>query len=86
MSRKKAFFYGQASGIVEPISAVIGAILVMFIKPILPFILGFAAGAMLYVIVEELIPSGKTSKENKYGTVGAILGFIIMMVLDIALG
>lgn len=86
MSRKKAFFYGQASGIVEPISAVIGAILVLFIRPILPFILGFAAGAMIYVVAEELIPSGKTSKENKYGTVGVMLGFIIMMILDIALG
>ena len=86
MSRRKAFFYGQASGIVEPISAVIGAILVMFIRPILPFVLGFAAGAMIYVVAEELIPSGKTSKENKYGTVGVMIGFIIMMVLDIALG
>lgn len=86
MSRKKAFFYGQASGVVEPISAVIGAILVLFIRPILPFILGFAAGAMIYVVAEELIPSGKTSKENKYGTVGVMIGFIIMMVLDIALG
>ncbi len=86
ISRKKAFFYGQASGIVEPISAVIGVILVSIVRPILPFILGFAAGAMIYVVAEELIPSGKTSKEDKFGTVGVMIGFVIMMVLDIALG
>lgn len=86
ISRKKAFFYGQASGMVEPISAVIGAILVTFIKPILPFVLGFAAGAMIYVVAEELIPSGKTSKKDKFGTIGVMIGFILMMVLDIALG
>lgn len=86
VSRKKAFFFGQASGMVEPISAIIGVVLVTFIKPILPFILGFAAGAMIYVVVEELIPSGKTSKSDKYGTIGVMLGFVIMMFLDLALG
>lgn len=86
MSRKKSFFYGQASGIVEPISAVVGVILVTVVEPILPFILGFASGAMIYVVAEELIPSSKTSKENKYGTIGVMLGFLIMMTLDIALG
>lgn len=85
MSRKKSFFYGQLSGFVEPISAVIGVILVTLIEPILPFVLGFAAGAMIYVVAEELIPSGKTSKENKYGTIGVLIGFVIMMILDIAL-
>ncbi|MCM1514462.1 MAG: ZIP family metal transporter [Anaeroplasma bactoclasticum] len=86
MSRGKAFFYGQASGIVEPISAVIGAILVTFVSSILPFVLGFAAGAMIYVVAEELIPSGKTNKENKLGTIGVMLGFVIMMSLDLLLG
>lgn len=86
ISRKKAFFYGQASGMVEPISAMIGVILVTFIKPILPFILGFAAGAMIYVVAEELIPSGKTSKTDKFGTIGVLIGFVIMMMLDVALG
>lgn len=86
ISRKKSFFYGQLSGFVEPISAVIGVVLVTLIEPILPFILGFAAGAMIYVVAEELIPSGKTSKENKYGTIGVMIGFLIMMILDIALG
>lgn len=86
MTRGKSFFYGQLSGLVEPISAIIGVILVTLIEPILPFILGFASGAMIYVVAEELIPSGKTSKENKYGTIGVMIGFLIMMVLDIALG
>lgn len=86
ISRRKSFFYGQASGIVEPLSAIIGVILVSLVRQILPFILGFAAGAMIYVVAEELIPSGKTSKKDKYGTIGILIGFIIMMVLDIALG
>ena len=86
ISRKKAFFYGQASGMVEPISAVIGAILVTFIKPILPFVLGFAAGAMIYVVVEELIPEANSKKESHLGTLGIIAGFLIMMILDVALG
>lgn len=86
MSRSKAFFYGQASGLVEPISGVIGALLVTFVKDLLPFILCFASGAMIYVVAEELIPSGKTSERNKLGTVGVIVGFSLMMALDIALG
>lgn len=85
MSRKKAFLYGQASGLVEPISGVLGAILVSFIRELLPFILCFASGAMIYVVAEELIPSGKTSEKNKFGTIGVIIGFAIMMALDIAL-
>ena len=67
-------------------SAVIGAILVTFVSSILPFVLGFAAGAMIYVVAEELIPSGKTNKENKLGTIGVMLGFVIMMSLDLLLG
>ena len=85
MSRKKSFFYGQASGIVEPISGVIGAVLVSFIRELLPFFLCFASGAMIYVVAEELIPSGKTNEKNKFGTIGVIVGFAIMMALDIAL-
>ena len=85
VSRKKAFFYGQASGIVEPISGVLGAILVSFIKDLLPFVLCFASGAMIYVVAEELIPSGKTNEKNKFGTIGVMVGFGIMMALDIAL-
>ncbi len=88
VSRKKAFFYGQASGIVEPIAAVLGALLVVAIKPILPYALAFAAGAMIYVVVEELIPEAQ-SPDNKtahFATFGCILGFAIMMILDVALG
>lgn len=85
MSRKKAFFYGQASGIVEPIAGVIGAVLVSFVSQLLPFVLCFASGAMIYVVAEELIPSGKTNDKNKFGTIGVIVGFAIMMALDIAL-
>lgn len=85
MSKRKAFFYGQASGFVEPLSAILGFILVSIVRTILPFILAFAAGAMIYVVAEELIPSGKTESKTKLGTIGVIVGFTIMMVLDIAL-
>lgn len=85
MKKNKAFFYGQASGFVEPLSAILGLFLVFVIRNILPFILAFASGAMIYVVVEELIPSGKTHKDDKLGTIGTIIGFTIMMILDIAL-
>ena len=86
-SRRKSFFYGQASGIVEPIAAVLGAIAVISIKPILPYALSFAAGAMIYVVVEELIPEAQQGKQHSnVGTIGAMLGFAIMMLLDVALG
>lgn len=84
-SRKKSFFLGQASGIVEPIAGVIGALLAMFIQSILPFLLSFAAGCMISVVARELIP--ESSKENKdYASLGLIIGFIVMMILDVALG
>lgn len=86
MSRRKSFFYGQLSGLVEPLSALIGASLVLLIRGILPFILCFAAGAMIYVVAEELIPSAKLNSKEKMGTLGVIFGFIVMMILDIALG
>ena len=85
LSSKKAFFYGQLSGMVEPISAIIGVILISIVRPILPFILGFAAGAMIYVVAEELIPSSKSTSSSKFGVTGVLIGFVIMMVLDIAL-
>jgi zinc transporter, ZIP family len=88
-SRRKSFFYGQASALVEPISAVIGAILVNIVSQILPYALTFAAGAMIYVVIEELIPESKDIADEKgehYATFGFVLGFIIMMILDIALG
>lgn len=86
LSRKKAFFYGQLSGIVEPISAVIGAILVLKIKTVLPFLLAFAAGAMIYVVVEELIPESQSNKKKDLMALFTLIGFSIMMILDVALG
>ncbi len=86
MSRKKAFFIGQLSGMVEPIAAVLGAIAVVYITPILPFALAFAAGAMIYVVAEELIPESQIGQEGDIATIGVMLGFNLMMVLDVALG
>lgn len=86
LSRKKAFFFGQLSGIVEPIAGVIGALLVSKIRLILPFLLSFAAGAMIYVVVEELIPESQTNKKKDLMALFTLIGFSIMMILDIALG
>ena len=86
MTRFKSFMYGQASGIVEPISAVLGAMLVVTIQPILPYALAFAAGAMIYVVIEELIPEAQQHGSSDYSTIGAMLGFAIMMFLDVTLG
>jgi len=89
MSRKRAFMWGQASGIVEPISAILGAILVTYVSVVLPYALAFAAGAMIYVVVEELIPEAQqkqTPKGAHYATLGVMIGFIVMMMLDVALG
>ena len=86
MSRSKAFLYGQMSGIVEPISAVIGVLLVTVMQPILPYALAFAAGAMIYVVVEELIPEAQTSGNSDLATMGTLAGFLVMMILDVALG
>lgn len=85
-SRLKAFHYGQLSGIVEPIAGVLGAFLVLSVKPILPYALSFAAGAMIFVVVEELIPESQTGNETDLSTIGAMLGFATMMLLDVALG
>ncbi len=88
LSRSKSFLYGQASGIVEPIAGVLGASLVMFVEPVLPYALAFAAGAMIYVVVEELIPEAQSGSHNSthFATAGCIIGFTIMMILDVALG
>ncbi len=86
LSRTKSFLYGQASGLVEPMAGVLGALAVVAMKPILPYALSFAAGAMIYVVVEELIPEAQLNRNTDVATVGAMLGFAIMMVLDVALG
>lgn len=86
MSRRKSFMYGQASGIVEPIAGVIGAATVLMIRPVLPYALAFAAGAMIYVVVEELIPESQLDKNTDIATLGAMGGFAVMMALDVALG
>ena len=85
-SRLKAFNYGQMSGVVEPIAGVLGAYLVLTMEPLLPYALSFAAGAMIFVVVEELIPESQSGNETDLSTVGAIIGFATMMLLDVALG
>lgn len=86
LSRTKSFLYGQASGIVEPIAGVIGAVAVIGMKSILPYALSFAAGAMIYVVVEELIPESQLERKSDIATIGAMVGFAVMMFLDVALG
>jgi ZIP family zinc transporter len=86
LSRKKSFWYGQLSGIVEPIAGVIGAWAVLIAMPILPYALAFAAGAMIFVVVEEVIPESQIGGNGDLATMGVVLGFIVMMVLDVALG
>lgn len=85
-SRWKAFRYGQLSGIVEPMAGVLGAYLVTTVEPLLPYALSFAAGAMIFVVVEELIPESQTGNETDLSTIGAMIGFATMMLLDVALG
>lgn len=85
MSKLKSFWYGQLSAVVEPIAGVLGAAAVLIMKPILPYALAFAAGAMIYVVVEELIPESHVGKNADIATMGAMLGFAVMMTLDVAL-
>lgn len=85
-SKLKAFWYGTLSGIVEPIGAIITIALTGLVVPILPYLLSFAAGAMIYVVVEELIPSAQTGEHSNISTIGLAIGFVIMMILDVALG
>ena len=86
LSRFRCFWYGQLSGVVEPIAGVLGATLVVYMRPILPYALAFAAGAMIYVVVEELVPESQLEKHSDVATIGAMLGFAVMMTLDVALG
>lgn len=86
LSRWKSFMYGQMSGTVEPIAGVMGAAAVLLMRPILPFILAFAAGAMIYVVIEELIPESQGGIHSDLATIGTMLGFAVMMMLDVALG
>ncbi len=86
MSKRKAFFMGSASGIVEPIAAGIAVALAHVMIPILPYLLAFAAGAMIYVVVEELVPELQIGSHSNIGTIGVALGFTVMMILDVALG
>jgi len=86
MSRWKSFMYGQSSALVEPIAGVLGAVAVLFFIPILPYALAFAAGAMIFVVVEEVIPETQQDKNTDIAALGLIAGFIVMMTLDVALG
>ena len=85
-SKAKSFLYGTLSGIVEPIGGFLTVLLTSLVVPILPYLLSFAAGAMIYVVVEELIPESQIGKHSDLGTIGFALGFVIMMILDVALG
>ena len=86
LSKGKSFFYGQLSAIVEPVAGVVGALAVIWMQPILPYALAFAAGAMIYVVVEEVIPETQQADNTDLATLGFIGGFIVMMILDVALG
>lgn len=86
MTRVKAFLYGAASGAVEPVAAIITILLSQFLVPVMPFLMAFAAGAMFYVVVEELIPESQSGAHSNIGTMGAAIGFALMMALDTALG
>ncbi len=86
MGRLKSFWYGQMSGVVEPMAGVLGAAAVILARPLLPYALAFAAGAMIYVVIEELIPESQREQNTHIATFGGMLGFAVMMVLDVALG
>jgi ZIP family zinc transporter len=85
-SKKKGFLYGTFSGIVEPIASILTIMLTSLVVPLLPYLLSFAAGAMIYVVVEELVPESQSGKHSDLGTIGVAVGFVLMMVLDVALG
>ncbi|HHZ07096.1 MAG TPA: ZIP family metal transporter [Clostridiales bacterium] len=85
-SKRKAFSYGVLSGIVEPLGAILTILLTSLISSVLPYILSFAAGAMIYVVVEELIPESQSGEHSNIGTIGVAIGFVLMMILDVALG
>ncbi len=85
-SAKKAFLFGALSGIVEPLSAVVGILLAAFLPSVMPWLLAFAAGAMIFVVAEDLIPDAKLAENPHLGTWGVMVGFVVMMILDVALG
>lgn len=86
VSRLRCFWYGQLSAVVEPVAGVLGAAAVLFFQPLLPYAFGFAAGAMIFVVVEEVVPESQRRGDTDLPTAGAIVGFVVMMVLDVALG
>jgi zinc transporter, ZIP family len=86
VSRARSFYYGQLSAIVEPVAGVLGAVAVIWMQPVLPYALAFAAGAMIYVVVEEVIPETQLDRNTDVATLGFVAGFIVMMILDVALG
>lgn len=86
LSKTKAFLDGAASGVVEPIAALLTILLTGLITPVLPYLLSFAAGSMIYVVVEELIPESQAGEHSNVGTIGVSIGFVLMMILDVALG
>jgi len=86
MSLKKSFLYGSMSGVVEPIFGILTVLIAGTISPVMPWLLAFAAGAMMYVVVEELSPEAHLGEHSNTGTMGVMLGFLIMMILDVALG
>jgi ZIP family zinc transporter len=86
MSPFRSFLYGQSSALIEPVAGAVGAAAVLLMRPILPYALSFAAGAMIFVVIEELIPESQLEKNTDFATSGAMLGFAIMMILDVALG
>lgn len=85
-SKLKAFWYGQLSGMVEPISALLGAAAIILMEPLLPYALSFAAGAMIYVVVDDIIPEAQRSGNGKLASVACIVGFLVMMCMDVGLG
>jgi ZIP family zinc transporter len=86
LSKRRSFWYGQISGMVEPAAGVLGAAFVLVAQPILPYALSFAAGAMIFVVVEEVVPESQQGGNTDLATMGAMIGFAVMMVLDVALG
>jgi ZIP family zinc transporter len=86
VSSGRSWWFGQLSAVVEPVAGVVGALLVMQIQPILPYALAFAAGAMIFVVVEEVIPETQRDRYTDFATLGFIGGFLVMMALDVGLG
>jgi ZIP family zinc transporter len=86
LSKRRSFWYGQLSGMVEPMAGVMGALFVLAARPLLPYALAFAAGAMIFVVIEEVIPEAQRNGNHDFATMGAMLGFVVMMFLDVWLG